>query len=246
MRVSESGLGCGPAGSGFHGWPFCNGDAGPRPRPQLDHRVLAPTVAAIVGLMMLALAVLAWRRIADSALVLAAIVAVVLVVAQGLLGRLTVEHNLEERLGRRPPGLAMVLLALLHLHLAPRDRSDRRRAGSTPGHAASRSPGRLRGLFLHDRRRRLHGRDAEVRPRRLPAGDGAHHACGNEFPTCNGAFMPFGDARLVDIHLTHRVLPVHRGDRRRVLAVMALRRGDEAPAYELCAGCWWSRSWSAR
>ena len=24
VRVSDSGLGCGPAGSGFHGWPFCN------------------------------------------------------------------------------------------------------------------------------------------------------------------------------------------------------------------------------
>ena len=35
-------------------------------------------------------------------------------------------------------------------------------------------------------------------------GDGAHHACGKEFPTCNGDFMPFGKARLVDIHLTHR------------------------------------------
>ena len=35
-------------------------------------------------------------------------------------------------------------------------------------------------------------------------GDGAHHACGKEFPTCNGDFMPFGEARLVDIHLTHR------------------------------------------
>lgn len=35
-------------------------------------------------------------------------------------------------------------------------------------------------------------------------GDGAHHACGKEFPTCNGDFLPFGQARLVDIHLTHR------------------------------------------
>ena len=26
-------------------------------------------------------------------------------------------------------------------------------------------------------------------------GDGAHHACGKEFPTCNGEFMPFGKAR---------------------------------------------------
>ena len=23
VRVSDSGLGCGPGGSGLHGWPFC-------------------------------------------------------------------------------------------------------------------------------------------------------------------------------------------------------------------------------
>src|SRR5919198_2886735 len=37
-------------------------------------------------------------------------------------------------------------------------------------------------------------------------GNGAHHACGKQFPTCNGDFMPFGQSRLVDIHLTHRAL----------------------------------------
>ena len=36
-------------------------------------------------------------------------------------------------------------------------------------------------------------------------GDGAHHACGRQFPTCNDGFLPFGESRLVDIHLTHRV-----------------------------------------
>jgi cytochrome c oxidase assembly protein subunit 15 len=35
-------------------------------------------------------------------------------------------------------------------------------------------------------------------------GDGAHHACGTQFPGCNGSFMPFGESRLVDIHLVHR------------------------------------------
>ena len=28
-------------------------------------------------------------------------------------------------------------------------------------------------------------------------GDGAHHACGREFPTCNDSFLPFGESRLV-------------------------------------------------
>jgi heme A synthase len=35
---------------------------------------------------------------------------------------------------------------------------------------------------------------------------GAHLACGTEFPTCLGKFMPFSYGRLVDIQLTHRLL----------------------------------------
>jgi heme A synthase len=35
---------------------------------------------------------------------------------------------------------------------------------------------------------------------------GAHLACGHQFPTCgDGRFLPFGNNRLTDIHLTHRV-----------------------------------------
>ena len=62
VRVSESGLGCGPAGSGLNGWPFCNGDVLPglelNSIIEYTHRALA----GIVGLMMIALAVLAFRR----------------------------------------------------------------------------------------------------------------------------------------------------------------------------------------
>src|ERR671930_2320852 len=62
VRVSDSGLGCGPAGSGFHGWPFCNGDVVPgvdlNSIVEYSHRVLA----SVVGLMIIALFVLAWRR----------------------------------------------------------------------------------------------------------------------------------------------------------------------------------------
>ena len=84
VRVSDSGLGCGPAGSGFNGWPFCDGAV----VPGLDlnsvieyaHRALA----SAVGIMIIALAVLAIRQ---KALVRWTIVAVVLVIAQGILGR---------------------------------------------------------------------------------------------------------------------------------------------------------------
>jgi heme A synthase len=55
-------------------------------------------------------------------------------------------------------------------------------------------------------------------------GDGAHHACGKEFPTCNGEFMPFGEARLVDIHLTHRAFMYIASALVLALAIVALRR----------------------
>ena len=58
-------------------------------------------------------------------------------------------------------------------------------------------------------------------------GDGAHHACGKEFPTCNGDFMPFGQSRLVDIHLTHRAFMY--------LASLLRDRADRASR---CAGAW--------
>jgi heme a synthase len=59
VRVSDSGLGCGPAGSGFHGWPFCNGDVMPgvdlNSIVEYTHRVLA----IVVGFMILSIFVLA-------------------------------------------------------------------------------------------------------------------------------------------------------------------------------------------
>jgi heme A synthase len=60
---------------------------------------------------------------------------------------------------------------------------------------------------------------ADYRP-----GDGAHHACGKEFPTCNGELLPFGEARLVDIHLTHRALMYLATVLVLALCVTALRR----------------------
>ncbi len=56
------------------------------------------------------------------------------------------------------------------------------------------------------------------------AGDGAHHACGKEFPSCNGDFMPFGQARLVDIHLTHRAFMYIASALVIALVVVAVRR----------------------
>ena len=77
-------------------------------------------------------------------------------------------------------------------------------------------------------------------------GDGAHHACGREFPTCNGGFLPFGDARLVDIHLTHRVFMYITAVLVIWLAVAALRRGLVARPPGCCSACSACSSSSAR
>jgi heme A synthase len=219
VRVSDSGLGCGPAGSGFHGWPFCNGDVVPgvdlNSIIEYAHRVLA----IIVGFMILALFVLAWRRHRQVLGATAALL--VLVIAQGVLGGATVEENLEEAYVAAHLGLAMLLIGLL-LYLW-------RQVTDAP--TESGGP-RLRGLAIvatgfvlctivaggYMAGTQNYGRaDYQL-------GDGAHHACGKEFPSCNGEFMPFGDSRLVDIHLTHRFFMYIASALVIALIVVALRR----------------------
>jgi len=239
VRVSGSGLGCGPAGSGFHGWPFCNGDLVPgldlNAVIEYTHRVLA----GVVGIMMIALAVLAVRRLREHrGLVRAAVAAAGLVIAQGLLGAATVEENLEEALVAAHLGLAMALLALV-LYVWRESRPERRQA---PG-ARRQADGRVRSVAVvasvlvllaviaggYMAGTQNYGR-ADYR-----LGDGAHHACGREFPTCNGDFMPFGQARLVDIHLTHRLFVYLAAIAVAALAIMCLRRGMRRSAHALGA-----------
>ena len=232
VRVSESGLGCGPAGSGLNGWPFCNGDVVPgldlNSVIEYSHRVLA----GVVGLMMIALAVLAWRRYRHhTGLVRASIAAAVLVIAQGLLGAATVEKDLDEGLVAAHLGLAMLLLGLLLYIWRASSVGGRQSAVGSDDTGAGLRPlvfvssglvfctivagGYMAGTQNYGRA------DYQL-------GDGAHHACGKEFPTCNGDFLPFGVSRLVDIHLIHRVFIYLATIAVVVLIVMALRRRPSA------------------
>jgi heme A synthase len=220
VRVSDSGLGCGPAGSGFHGWPFCNGDVVPgvdlNSIVEYTHRVLA----VVVGFMMLALVVMAWRRYREYRFVTGALL--VLVAAQGALGGLTVEENLEEAYVAAHLGLAMLLLGLLlYLYrslsgVEPEDGGPRIRVLSIAATAlvfcTIVAGGYMAGTQNYGRA------DYQL-------GQGAHHACGRQFPTCNGDFMPFGKAELVDIHLTHRAFMYLASILVLALVVTALRRG---------------------
>jgi len=165
VRVSESGLGCGPGGSGTEGWPLCGGEAVPffhntEVIIEFSHRVLAAVVTALIAL----LAWTAYKRLDQRPPqtprpnlrwpLRAAVAAAVLVLVQAALGGLTVEKNLDEELVAAHLGLAMLLLGLV-LWIAVRARVELAAAGEPPrggarpradAQPASPAPPAVRGL----------------------------------------------------------------------------------------------------
>ena len=224
VRVSDSGLGCGPGGSGLHGWPFCKGNVVPgldlNSVIEYTHRALA----GAVSIMILALVVLAWRRHREFLGITLGLL--ILILAQAALGGATVEDNLEPGYVAAHLGLAMLLLGgLLYLW---RMSSDAPRSDGGP---------RLRWLAVAASVAvfctivaggYMAGTQKYGRPD-YQLGDGAHHACGTQFPGCNGGFMPFGESRLVNIHLTHRAFMYLASVLVVTLVVIALRRRVAVP-----------------
>jgi len=220
VRVSDSGLGCGPAGSGFHGWPFCNGDVVPgmdlNSVVEYTHRALA----GVVSIMIVSIVVLAWRRHREY--LVPAVALLGLILAQAALGGATVEDNLEEAYVAAHLGLAMLLLGgLLYLY---RNVSGATLTDGGPGMRVLAIAASVAVLCTIVAGGYMAGTQNYGRAD-YQLGDGAHHACGKEFPTCNGEFMPFGKARLVDIQLTHRAFMYIAVLLVTSLVVVALRRG---------------------
>lgn len=246
VRVSESGLGCGPGGSGTEGWPLCNGEAVPffhntEVIIEFSHRTLAAIVTALIAWM----AWTAYKHLRELRWPLRMTVATgVLVLIQAGLGGLTVEKSLAEELVAAHLGLAMILIGLL-LWISVRSRVEI--AASEPN-AASPLPEkgavpRLKpfaiaasvlllcaivagGYVAGTEEEGVHGSGKNIA--------GAHMACGEQFPGClNRGVAPFGESRLSDIHLTHRMfvyaataaillllgVAFYRGARSRLLAV---------------------------
>ncbi|MBJ7458746.1 MAG: COX15/CtaA family protein [Thermoleophilaceae bacterium] len=208
VRVSDSGLGCGAAGSGLHGWPFCGG----RVVPAVDATMIVEyshrALASAVGVLLIALVVFAWRSYRENrAVVRISTTTLVLVVAEGLLGGLTVEHGLDPWLVAAHLGISMVIAALLLL-LAIKCRE------TPPVEGAARVPMLTRSLaiaapVLTWSTIVAGGYVAGTERYGTPDGDysfGAHMACGDRFPTCLGSWWPFGASDLVDAQLIHRGL----------------------------------------
>jgi heme A synthase len=245
VRVSDSGLGCGPGGSGTKGWPLCGGDVIPlvgdeNTLIEFSHRLLAAVVVVLIAL-------LCWRAYRDlrsrnSWAFRGSIAAALIVLVQAGLGGLTVEHSLKDTLVAAHLGTAMLLLGLL-LWLSFKARSEAALERSEP----LREP--VRGLKPYAAAAAVlllcaivaGGYMAGTEERGVnevgPNIAGAHLACGKMFPECgSGRFLPFGNNRLTDIHLTHRVfvyaatlaiivllsIAFARGSRDRLLAIAAL------------------------
>ena len=252
VRISDSGLGCGPAGSGTEGWPLCGGGVVPVIDTNMiieyTHRVLAAVVAILIAY----LAWTAWRhRRSERLLVRVGLATLGLIVVQAALGGLTVEEGLKQELVATHLGVAMLQIGLVLLLGRLGGQAGASATGASPPRAplrfgATRSIRVLTGLALvavlgtivaggYMSASELHGTGAEHRS------VDAHMACGEQFPACGGAFLPFGRSEALDIHLTHRAFMYVA-----VVLLLALfvtvvrqrRRLDERSGAELAELAW--------
>ena len=258
VRVSESGLGCGPAGSGTEGWPLCHGEAVPffhntEVIVEFSHRVLA---AVVTGLIVF-LAWISYKHLREMRWPLRVTVAAgVLVLIQAALGGLTVEKALAEELVAAHLGLAMLLLGLL-LWICVRSRAaiaaaDPESDASPPREGdeppvASAAPVRglkpfaaiaavlllcaivAGGYVAGTEKEGVNGQGVNVA--------GAHMACGEEFPGCVGeGLFPYGISRLTDIHLTHRAFVYAASLGILVMLAVAFFRGSRSRLLAVAGG----------
>ncbi|MBI2765149.1 MAG: COX15/CtaA family protein [Chloroflexi bacterium] len=193
VRATGSGLGC-------PDWPTCQGGALPpgdrNALIEFSHRF----TASIVGLMVIATAIMAWRHYRDRPFtVYAATIAVPLVVIQGLLGALTVVREL-------PPAVVATHLLTAMLVLSVEIAVFVSMYFEDPGHA------RYVARALDSSRQRI-GQFALVALGWLAATmwiggymteSGASTACSG-WPTCNGSVLPGNDDQEIT-HMVHRYL----------------------------------------
>ncbi len=204
VRLSDSGLGCGPEGAGLEGWPLCGG----RILPIIDANQLVEyshrTLASIVGLLSLIVAFLAWRRReGGKSQARLGVLAAGLVIFEGVLGGLTVEHGLEPVLVAIHLGVSMLILGIFAVLLMLTADEPWR-----PGPAGKlRWPSLLAPLVTWSTVV-VGGYVAGTEKYGVPAsemGGGAHMACGEQFPTCQGDLFPFGRSSAIDTLLTHEI-----------------------------------------
>ena len=212
VRVTDSGLGC-------PDWPLCDGRIIPvferAPLVEFSHRL----VGSVVGLLALAVAVLAVRHHrAESRVLLPSLVGALLVLAAALLGAIVVWTELAWWVRLIHLGLAqgvvacMVVVALASWPAAVGAAPEAGRSSTWPKALAHTA---VAGTFL------------VILSGSYMVGYGASASC-DTWPLCRGSLMPEGTAFAV--HMGHRLLSALAGVVVIGAAVMVLRRATPAPA----------------
>ena len=188
VRVTGSGLGC-------PDWPLCHDQI----VPPLEYHTLIEYFhrlsAAVLGLLVLALAGLAWRFYrTEDRITVSSTVALALVVAAALLGGATVLAELEwwivlVHLGVAEGVVACLVVAVMAGWGIPR-REDVRPEGGGPGGADALVSSILAATF------------ALILAGSYMVGQGYGAVCGS-WPLCGGSLLPDGEAAAV--HMSHRL-----------------------------------------
>lgn len=224
VRLSDSGLGCGPAGAGIEGWPFCDGGVIPSLETKMVIEYAHRALASAVGLLLIAMTWMAWRHLrSDRTATLLTTSTLILVIGEGLLGALTVETGLHPWVVAIHLGVSMAIAALLMvLWLDSRSREPDDSVASVAGSpSATSSPSAASSPSLAERGLAIvsllfvwstifvGGYVAGTQLYGTPGYEysvGAHMACGDQFPQCLGGWWPWGMSDLVDAQLAHRLL----------------------------------------
>lgn len=209
VRATKSGLGCGTD------WPDCGG----RLVPALETRAEAIEfshrfTAGIVGFLILALAIVAVRRLRDERRIkVASVAALVLVVFQALLGAAVVKAELERLVVVAHLVAAMSLLALL-VYLT--------------GMVAARTRG-LPGSTDAGLSRRIGAAGLGVLALLVVGSLASTRDIGPSWPLVNGELVPDLGVETFALHWFHRVLAGLVGIAVFVVAWSVIRRRDEMP-----------------
>ena len=211
VRATKSGLGCGDD------WPHCSGEVlpplqDPNQIIEFSHRA----AAGIVGFMILALAVLAYRHYRDNARVLwSSVGALALVIFQALLGMVVVKTDLHALMVVVHLSAALSLLALLiYIVGAVREPEDVRSGDATISKRARLAAGSVFVLLLVGSY--VSGADAGYA---FP-----------DWPLMDGKVIPNLAVEQKAIHFFHRGLAAVVGVIVYVVAIDILKRGADFPA----------------